>query len=309
MSVILPTRDRAESLPGVLDRLAAQQTGGQFTFEVIVVDNGSTDHTRAVAEARQGGFPAPLRCLTEPRPGKSWALNTGMQDARGAWLAFLDDDIITPPGWLAALWRCAAEEQADAVTGCVVPQWDGPLPAWLENAGARHINQMGIGCVDHGSSRRRTAEGHDCRWVGGNLAIRREQALAIGGFNTDLARGQDSDYYNRCVEGGLRIVYEPAATASHRVGSERLTPDALRCWRHRQGRFEAMLLPWKPSHVLTVMPLWRWRTTLMALAAWVAALARRGSRWERFYAELKLREQLGAWAYRLSQWPGRRPHG
>jgi glycosyltransferase involved in cell wall biosynthesis len=310
LSVILPTRNRAGLLPGVLDRLAAQQTGGQFTFEVIVIENACTDGTRAIAEARQGSFPVPLRVLSEPMPGKSHALNTGIRAARGTWLAFFDDDIVTPPDWLAALWRCANEEPADAVTGRVLPLWEAPLPAWLEAAAAEHINQMGIGCIDHGPARRHTARGQDCRWVGGNMAVRRESVLAAGPFSTSLIRGEDSEYYYRCVARGLRIVYEPAATARHRVGAERLTPEAMRRWRHRQGRFEATVLPWKPSHILTVMPLWRWRTTLAALGAWLAALAGRRSRWDRFYAELKLREQLGGWAQRLSEWPGRRrAHG
>ena len=69
-----------------------------------------------------------------------------------------------------------------------------------------------------------------------------------------MVRGQDSEYFSRCVRRGLRIAYEPAAVAHHQIGPERLSVQAFRRWRHRQGYYEAMLLPWKPSHVVTIMP-------------------------------------------------------
>src|SRR3989338_397375 len=67
VTVIIPTCNRAASLQETLQRLAGQQTGGVFTHEVIVVDNGSTDSTRAVVEVLQPTFPVSLRYMREPR--------------------------------------------------------------------------------------------------------------------------------------------------------------------------------------------------------------------------------------------------
>ena len=309
ISVILPTRNRAAQVCETLRHVAAQETGGEFTYDVLLIDNGSTDDTRVRVEALQGAFPVHLRYLYQGRVGKPYALNTAIREATGAILVMLDDDIIVSPEWLRALWTCFGQEQADAVCGRVFPDWEGPRPAWFDEEVLRHINETGLGCIDHGAARRRTADGQDCRWVGGNLAIRREEALRVGPFHSALARGQDSDYYARCVSSGLRIVYEPDALAHHRIGPERLSVQAFRQWRHRQGYYEAMLLPWKPSHVITVMPIWRWAMTLKALWAWLVSRLPGRSRWERFHAGLKLREEVGAWAYRLQHWPGRRAHG
>ena len=309
VSVIIPTRNRAHELPDALESLARQETGGQFTYEVLIVDNGSTDETPAVVEGLRASFPAPLRYLREGRAGKPYALNTGIGAAAGEILVVLDDDIVVTPGWLRALWICFTQEQADAVSGRVLPAWTGPLPAWFDDEVQRHLNHTGLGCIDHGTARRRTADGQDCLWVGGNMAIRREGAWHIGGFHLALTRGQDTEYYERCVSRGLRIVYEPEALAYHQIGPERLSMQVFRQWRHRQGYYEAMLLPWKASHVITIMPLWRWATTLNALWAWALAQVSSRSRWERFYTELKLREQIGGWTYRLQHWPGRRAHG
>src|SRR3989338_6158547 len=171
ITVILPTRNRADQLQGALERLAAQETGGQFTYEVLIVDNGSTDATRQVVEAWQPRFPVPLRYLYEERPGRPWALNSGMAAARGAIFAFTDDDILTTPTWLAALWRCFQEEGADGVGGKILPQWTAPRPPWLTDEAVRHIGELG--CLDHGDLRRNSAQGSYCRWGGGNLAVRR----------------------------------------------------------------------------------------------------------------------------------------
>ena len=92
-SVILPTRNRAGQLSGALAHLARQETGGAFTYEVVVIDNGSTDDTRATVERVAAGYPVPLVYVYESRAGKPQALNAGMQAATGSLFAFLDDDV------------------------------------------------------------------------------------------------------------------------------------------------------------------------------------------------------------------------
>jgi glycosyltransferase involved in cell wall biosynthesis len=301
ISVIVPTRNRAAHVAETLAHLAAQ-SGDGLRYEVLVVDNSSMDATRHEVERAQVTFPAPLRYIYERRRGKPWALNTGMAKARGQVFAFLDDDVRVGPDWLASLRRCLDEERADAVAGRVIPQWPSP-PAWLTPEFERHLNQLGLGCIDHGPERRRTADGHYCRWVGSNLAIRRDAAARIGGFQVGLARGEDTEYYHRCRRNGLRIVYEPSAIGRHLVGAERLTARALRQWRRRQGWVEAALLPWKPIHLVTVMPAWRLAKSVRHLTAWFGAAVRRRGRWDRFYHGMKLQEEVGAWTYRLAHWP------
>jgi glycosyltransferase involved in cell wall biosynthesis/predicted DCC family thiol-disulfide oxidoreductase YuxK len=302
VSVIIATRNRASSLAELLETLAAQQTGGAFTFEVLVMDNGSTDATRETVERLRATFPAPLRYAYEERAGKPWALNAGLQLAQGRLLAFADDDVRAEPGWLAGLWRCAAESGADAVTGRVLPQWIGGRPGWLTDEAFRQIG--GMGCIDWGEQRVSVRGRRDCRWVGGNMAIRREAAERLGGFDVRMLRGQDTEYYRRALAQGLHIVYEPSAVVYHQIPAERLTPAYFRQWRDRSGNYQAHLIPWKRSHLLTIMPLWRYGKTLLLLRLWAQAWLRRRPWWQRFSYELMLREDLSTWRRRLQLWPG-----
>src|SRR5690242_8788112 len=92
VSVVIPTRDRAETLERTLDVLAAQKAppGG---FELVVVDNGSTDATADVLRRAQERLPVPLAALHEPRPGPAAARNAGVRRAAGNVILFLGDDM------------------------------------------------------------------------------------------------------------------------------------------------------------------------------------------------------------------------
>ena len=300
INVIIATRNRAEDLREVLDSVARQDTTGKFSYEVLVVDNGSTDTTRRVVETLQPAFPVPLRYHYEGRAGKPWALNAGIQESRGQLLAFTDDDTVPEPSWLCALWSCFQEEHADALAGRILPLWTAPRPSWLpERAGV--TGEMG--CVDFGTSRRRSAKRQHCQWVGGNMAIRRDVVRRIGGYDTRMLRAQDTEYYRRCINHGLAVVYEPAALVYHKIRAERMTPPNFRRWRHMTGYYHAYLLPWRKYHLVTIVPIAWYRETLGFAVGWVAAAAARRSWAERFRYELKLREQLSAWWHRLQMWP------
>ena len=300
ISVIIPTRDRAERLLGALDHLAAQDTRGRFTYEVVVVDNGSQDHTRQAIEGVRGTFPVPLRYIYEPRAGRPWALNAGLRQACGRIFAIIDDDVLAPPTWLVAFWGCFQEEGADGVAGRVLPQWVVPRPAWLTGEAVR---KLGLGCVDHGTRRISSAEQLDRRWVGGNMAVRREVVERIGGFDVRLIRGQDEEYYRRCLAHHLKVVYEPDAMTRHQIGAERMTPSYFRMWHHRAGYYRAYLMPWTGKDLLTVMPVWRYLQMFQWAAAWMTNAVTGRPWWDRFYCELRFREDVSAWLHRLQLWP------
>ncbi len=301
ISVILPTLNRADSLREALERLKAQETGGRFTYEMIVVDNGSTDHTRRVVEALQPAFPVPLRYVYEAQRGRPCAVNAGMAMAGGGLFVFTDDDILTPPGWLAAMWTCFQEEHPDGIAGRVVPLWLASPPEWLGEGEMRKLGQ--IGCVDHGLERRSSRDGRYCRWVGGNLAISRAAVERIGPYDVCMTRTEDTEYFWRFMDRGLVVCYEPAAVVQHKVGAERMNPEYFRRWRHREGYYLAHLIPWKPFHLVTIMPLWRARVTLNVLAAWIRSVVTRQPWLTRFKAELLVRQEVSVWARRLQLWP------
>jgi len=126
LTVIVATRNRARQTAQILRHLASQETDGILGYEVLVVDNGSTDTTRLAVEAEQRGFPAGLHYVYEGRTGKYYALNAGMAWAAGNILVFTDDDARPDSRWLVPLAACVREEEADAVSGRVLPHWVAP---------------------------------------------------------------------------------------------------------------------------------------------------------------------------------------
>ena len=299
ISIILATRNRAESLRDTLAALARQETGGTFTYEVLVVDNGSTDSTRRVVETLQPAFPAPLRYLYEPRPGKPFALNTGLPQARGQVFAFLDDDIVPSPTWLASLRTCFVEEAADGVAGRIIPDWVDGRPEWLTDDVMRALGTLG--CLDFGPAR--TVMTDDGWWVGGNMAFRRELAARLGGYDVRRLRGQDVELFHRFIQAGVKIVYEPSAVARHRIGAYRLTPAHFRRWHERSGYYRAYSWPWKPKHLVTLMPLYAYRDLLRCLSRWWLMRREGEQRWLRFAYECKARALWQALVHRLQLWP------
>lgn len=98
-SIVIATKDRQAYLERALASLVGQRTA--FPLEIIVVDNGSTDATRNVVEAAANGA-VPVRYVAEPQPNRARARNRGVAIAAGRYVAFCDDDVHVPPGWIAA---------------------------------------------------------------------------------------------------------------------------------------------------------------------------------------------------------------
>ena len=128
-SIVIPTHNRADELRETIRSIGKLDVAGNW--ELLVVDNRSTDHTRTVVEEESTSFPAPLRYLFEPEQGRYAALNTGIRAAQGDIIATTDDDARVEPDWLT---RSAAGLEAlgcDYVGGKVLPLWKGARPAWL----------------------------------------------------------------------------------------------------------------------------------------------------------------------------------
>lgn len=241
-SVIVPTRNRAKTLRACLASLTRQSLPAE-AFEVIVVDNGSTDDTAAVARAFDGALQ--LRLLHEGEPGLHVGRNAGARAARSELLMFCDDDIEARPGWVAAVVRHFAEDERVAlVGGNDLPGWDGAVPAWLDlwwRQPAGHGRALGyLSIVDFGEG----VFDLDPAWVWGcNFNIRRSALDAAGGFHPDgmprerLAwRGDGEMHVGRTVRArGWRTVFDGAASVVHRVDAARMTPAYIEQRAFAQG--------------------------------------------------------------------------
>ena len=206
--MVIPTYNRLDTLPEVLAAVEGQRAG--FAWELVVVDDGSTDGTAAWLAERRFGVPA--RVVSQPNRGPAAARNAGVAAAGGERVAFLGDDTVPSPGWLAA-HRRAHRRRGDppelAVLGFT--RWHArmrltPFLRYVNDYGL----QFGYAIID---------EPEDVPFnffYTSNLSLRRELLLAEP-FNLDFpyAAWEDIETGYRLKKKGMRMVYEPAAVADH----------------------------------------------------------------------------------------------
>ena len=302
VSIVIPTRNRAKSLRQTLESLASQQTDGRFTYEILVVDNGSTDATRQLVQGMAAGYPVPLTCLVEPRVGKPFAVNTGIAHTHSALLVFTDDDVAAEPAWLLGLWRCFHETDTEAVAGRVLPLWLDGRPEWMTD---QVMGRLGtLGCLNFGTERLVISQAtRHYWWVGGNIGVRRSVVERFGGFDIRRARGQDTELFERYDAAGVKIVYEPQALIHHKIGRNRLTSNAFRAWYDRQGFYRAYELAWRPHHLVTIMSLYCYQEWWSCIKRWWLAPRSPEAFWERLSYECKARAWLHVFLHRLRLWP------
>ena len=260
-SVVLCTRNRAARISSALQALAAMRVGEHIDWEVLIVDNGSTDSTRDTVQAFIRNGHGRFRYTYEPVPGKTFALNRGLREARGEVLAFTDDDALVAPNWLAAIVDSLEQHEADGVGGKVLPIWEGARPDWLSD---RFLNVLAL--LDYGD------KAFPLNWktapfmlYGVNFAFRKTVFELLGGFNTILgSRGEDQELFDRLSASDACVYYDPDVIVSHMIPPERLTKAYYRSWYRASGRVRAMLSPPKGRQIFGI-PIFSMRQGLAAL--------------------------------------------
>lgn len=247
-TVLIATFNRAAFLDETLESLARMRVAHGRSWEVIVVDNNSTDATRAVVERRQASFPVPLLYRFENRQGRSSALNTGIAVARGRVLAFTDDDVRVQDGWLDAVCTAllADDSRVSYSGGPVRPIWGAPPPGWLDLARGDLWGTIAI--QDHGNRVLNYEEAGRVP-LGANMAVKADVFDMVGGFRPDLGRtggravlGQEvPEWLMRARRAGLTGVYLPQMEVHHHVPAERLTRRYFRRWWFGKGVSRAAL--------------------------------------------------------------------
>ena len=241
-TVIISTFNRATQLAETLQSIAGTQAPG-ISWDVLVVDNNSTDGTRSVVEQHAARFPVPLRCVFEGRQGFSVARNTGIAACSSDVLAFTDDDVRVSPGWLNSIVDGLERYQCDYVAGRVVPLWEREPPEWFPRENGLLWGVIAI--LDYGPEpmelRRRVP-------LGVNMAVRRRAFERIGEFDVRLGRkagtllGQETrEWCLRARASGLVGFYLPDAVLHHLIPATRLTKRYFRRWFYWRGVSRAML--------------------------------------------------------------------
>ncbi len=228
VTVVVCTRDRADRLDVALGSLAHLETAGYLRYEVLVVDNGSTDATPAVVDRIAATFPVPLRRVFEDRPGVGRARNRGVAEAAGEWIAFFDDDQAADRLWLTELFALAERKRLRCVGGQVRIK----LPAGVDRE-LSPVCRMLLGCsVEMPAERPYTPS---CTPGAGNLMVHRSVFAEIGGFDETCSRGEDTDLFVRMYKAGIDAWYSPAAIIDHLIPPGRLTDEFLLRLSDRMG--------------------------------------------------------------------------
>lgn len=295
ISVVVATCNRAERLMRLLDALSIQDLAEPF--EVVVVDDRSTDDTLARLNATAGERPFTLLIVPSVvNTGAGGARNRGWQAARGEVVAFTDDDCVPDPAWLRCLTDGLVE--ADITIGRTRPPEDqlhliGPLSHYLD--------------IDHNQS-----------FSTCNIAYRRTVLEKMDGFDADgyaWVDGEDTDLGLRAVKDGFRDAYVEDALVWHDVGPSAFKPHMRRLRRlkgivalvaqHPESRQnlnattflrsvdKAVLLSWAATGALVLRPRSK-ATRLFALVAVALYL------WQHDKSHYKARS-VGEWATTLPQ--------
>ncbi len=303
ISVLVCTFNRCSDLRAALESALTQETGGAFTFEVVVVDNNSTDDTRRVVEDLAQGH-APLRYVLEPEQGVCHARTRGLSEIRGSIYTVTDDDLVLPQGWLRTVWEVfQSHPEVSVVGGKVLPLWRRDPPAWLT---PEHWSPLAL--LDSGDTEFIAGPERPVCLLAG--AYRIADVRAVGGYRPGLGASgariggvDDADLFSRLWESGYRGLYTPRLAVHHKVEAERVTKAYHRRWHTGHGRFIARMreggFERAAAHPMGV-PTHVYRQAAEDAIGWLRHQAR-GDSDAAFLFELRLRFFAGFFAERRSE--------
>lgn len=234
LSVIICTYNRCAHLARTLESLCAVEVPEGLTWEVIVVDNNSSDATSEVCA--DFGQKLPLRRLLEAEQGLSAARNRAIGLAAGSLFLFTDDDVIVDRRWIASYWEAARRRpEVSFFGGRSLPWWEGTAPPWLK----QHSSTLLFGpavCYDLGSEDR-VLGANDREFVGANMAFRREVFANGNGFRNELGRhgrdqihSEETELQRRLMGQNAKGFYVSSSLVHHCNPKERMTEAYIRRW-------------------------------------------------------------------------------
>lgn len=241
-SVIICTYNRHELLSTSLESLLIQSFP-KDSYEIVVVDNNSTDHTRKVVEKLTGASPVPVKYIFEECQGLSYARNTGIKHSLGEIIVFTDDDIEADENWLCEMVDAFHADDVVCAGGPIEPIWPFDKPEWLSERWQVYLGVYGFEYaletgILHGPS-------YPC---GVNIAFRRDIFDVVGMFSTDLGRigpcllsNEESRVCQQIEDLGKKICFARNALIHHKISPERLTKQWFYHRMYWQGRSDAIL--------------------------------------------------------------------
>ena len=244
LSCCIPTLNRSQSLATTI-RSLCNQTLRPDSYEILAVDNGSSDDTRGETESVMRESPHHrIRYLLEPEPGLLSGRHRGALESDGEILVFLDDDIEATAGYLHAILDAFQDPAVQLVGGANLPNYESEPPAWVESFwsttpyGGRMCVFLSL--LDLGGN---TIEIHPNYILGLNFAIRRRALFNLGGFHPDCVPDALQQFQGDGETGltmkafaqGYKAVFTPGARVYHFISASRMTPEYFERRAYYQG--------------------------------------------------------------------------
>jgi len=242
VTVLIPTYNGREVLARLLESLRKAEPADGFDWEIIVIDNNSSDDTKSVVESFRTGDRLDVTYIFAPEPGKTRALNRGLLEAAGTFVAFLDHDVVVAPDYVIGLREAIRSQPYNVFGGRVVPVWVEPPPAWVSGGKLLQTSRGGVIVHDYGQTPRVYGEGMRLP-IGCNFVCRRSLFDEVGLFNVNLGpkpgaqiAGEETDLFRRLQAHGESILYAPSIRVSHPVDPARVTKSYFRYRYFCHGR-------------------------------------------------------------------------
>ena len=232
LDVIIPTHNRSALLARALDSLLAAEVPPRLTVRVTVVDNNCTDGTRELVRSRMSDFGGRLSYVFEQRPGKPYALNTGLAATTGDLVGLIDDDEEIDPDWYNCIDGAFHANGVDYIGGRCLPRFEVSPPDWF---GSRYRGV--IGWVECGTEPLDFGPQFPGILTGGNAVLTRAVMQRVGPYSAALSRtptrlmgAEDEHLYRRLLMLGAKGRYRPDLIIYHYVPAARLTKRYFRRW-------------------------------------------------------------------------------
>lgn len=259
LDIILPTYNRAPLLLRGIEAFLAARVPDGVEARLVVVDNKSSDATRATVAGFVERNPGRVAYLFEGRQGRHHALNAGIAGSGADVIGFFDDDEVIAPDWIEVVARELGRPGLDFIGGPYLPNWLAPRPPWYSDA------YHGVVSVfDYGKQRLRYGSAQCPTYMlGGNAAVRRSVFATVGEYSARYTYAEDLDMYRRIIAAGFVGDYVPDLIIQHDIPAYRLTKRYFRHWVYtaarNDGKMERHGIATHHEPRLGGAPRWMWR--------------------------------------------------
>lgn len=290
ISIIICTYNRCDSLKATIASILDANINETICWEIIVVDNNSTDATFDVINSFSDNSYVKIRYVTEHKQGLSHARNRGIHEAAGEILAFADDDVLVDKEWINSIFTAFQNREVSCAGGKIYPHWHKPCPQWLKKELHGHL-----ALLDLGDEEIKMTEPH--LW-GANLIFRASMFEKYGMFNTSLGRTAGKLYGNeeiviikKLIDNGEGVYYMPGIVVHHCIGSNRMKKSYFRKWFFDAGELDGIQMGYYPYRNIYGVPYYAVKDAFNIFRRCVASKIRRQE--NEFLSELLLLRTAG----------------